>query len=425
MTAKDRMLTYLPPYYRESRVMNAIISAQGGEIDKYNEALNEILKQFFISTATWGISIWEEQYGLPTNESMDIQTRRQLVLAKKRSGRNSLLKMLQAVEPTIALVWGGLRLPFTIYSAEDIYNFGPLVVLLERHRPVHLGYIFQLLPDIQASGYTVHANHKTRSKVNLELKAGTVMTGRWPRWNSHGQTKETIAGVKAVSVEGNGFFDVAADLYSGPIRARSNVGVVLKINPGIRLEQVIGLCSFPVAVIQCGKTPGDSSMGTMQQTSVLASAQAITGIWPFPYAGVSVGVVGVSTIGFTDELKTGIWVFPYVGTSTVGTTPESTTNGAAQTFQLASSGSLVVGTCLFPVAAIQCGKTPGDTSTGTTQQASVQAQAQVTTGTWPFPYAGVSVGAVSVPAVGFAGEFKTGESRFLSCGPYHSGEEVA
>jgi len=305
MTAKDRMLTYLPPYYRESRVMNAIINAQGGEIDKYTDALNEILKQFFISTATWGISFWEEQYGLPVNESQDVQTRRQLVLAKKRSGRTSLLKMLQAVEPAITLIWGRLRVPFVIYSEEDIYNFGPLIVLLERHRPAHLGYIFHLLPDIEASGYTVYANHRARDKVNLELKAGTVMTGRWPRWNSHGQMKENIAGVKAVSIEGGGFFDITADLYSGPIRARSNKGIVLKVNPGIHLEQVIGGSLFPVALIKCGKTPGDSSIGTMQQASVQARVQAITGTWPFPYAGVSVGAVSVPTVGFAGELKTG------------------------------------------------------------------------------------------------------------------------
>jgi len=425
ITAKDRMMSYLPPYYRESRVMNAVMEARGKEIDRYNDALNEILDQFYISTATWGLSYYEEKYGLPVNENSNVQTRRQFVLAKKRSGRSSLIKMLQAVEPTITFIGGKLRLPFTIYSDDDIYNFSPLIVLLERYKPAHLGYIFQLLPSIEASGYTVYANHKTRDKVILELKSGTVMTGRWPRWNSIGRMKQIISGIKAVSIAGDGFFDIAADLYSGPIREKSSVGAVFKFNTGVQSEQIAGNYLFPVAVIKCGKAPEDSSLGTMQQAFVQTTSMAITGSWPFPFAGVSVGTVNSFVVEWTNESKAGVWIFPYAGASTSGTIPDAAATGYTQVFQIESSDFLATGICMFPLTTIQCGKMPEDSSMGKTQQASAQILDQAITGTGAFSFTVAGGGSINISTLKLAGVAKTGAGRFFSCGPYHSGEEVA
>jgi len=67
------MIEYLPGYYRASRIMGATLSAQGQEIDKLFDAMDQTLDQFFISTATWGLSLWEELLGLPINETFSIE----------------------------------------------------------------------------------------------------------------------------------------------------------------------------------------------------------------------------------------------------------------------------------------------------------------------------------------------------------------
>lgn len=253
-TAKERMLSYLPPYYGESRVMNAILNAQGGEIDKLNYTLDEVLKQFFVLTATWGLGLWEEQYNLPVDEGLDYQTRRQRILAKKRGGRSSLTKVLQPIEPMIALAWGRVILPFTIESDKDIYDFGPLIVILERRKPAHLGYSFRLLPGNRESGYVIYANHKNRNKVNLELRVGSVKTGRWPWWSSPGQREDVTAGIQAVFRQGNAFFDAAATIYSGSIQVPSSKGVVLKTETGISSFAVTGQGHFfPCGLYYCGE----------------------------------------------------------------------------------------------------------------------------------------------------------------------------
>ncbi len=307
MTAKDRMLAYLPPYYRESRVMNAILNAQGKEIDKLNDAIDEVLKQFFISTATWGIDIWEEQYGLPVNENLNLQTRRQLVLAKKRSRRTSLLQILQAIEPTITLIWSRLRLPFTIYSAEDIYDFGPLVVLLERHKPAHLGYLFQLLPDIEASGYIIYANHRTRGRVNLEPKTGTVRTGRWPRWNTAGIPNSRRVVTTTAALIGNGIA-YAAGWYSGMVTEKSTRGAVAFAVISPRIQMPVGSWTFPSAP-SCGITPTISSLGTAMAGSVASRETIITGYCVFPMTEVSIGSLLTTSVKIFKTLSVGETVF--------------------------------------------------------------------------------------------------------------------
>lgn len=61
--SNERMLSYLPPFYETSRVMKAILKAQGGEIDQSIIAFDSILDQLFIETATWALKDYEKQLG--------------------------------------------------------------------------------------------------------------------------------------------------------------------------------------------------------------------------------------------------------------------------------------------------------------------------------------------------------------------------
>lgn len=286
MTAKDRMMIYLPPYYRESRVMNAIMEARGIEIDKFNYALNEILNQFFILTATWGLSFYEEKYGLPVNKNLDYVARRQRVLAKKRGSRGKLIQMLAAFDPTITLSWGRLIIPFTLRSDENIYNFGPLIAFLERRKPGHLGYTFRLQSSTEQSGYTVYAHHKARGKVNLELKAGSSMAGRWPWWDSLGQLQKQVTGIDAFPLTGDSIFYATANLYSGGVKEKSSVGIPAQNYPSVLVEKKVYFYVFPVSSIQCGITPLLTSAGSQQMTTSRITSLAAVGIGQFAWCGL-------------------------------------------------------------------------------------------------------------------------------------------
>ena len=78
-----QMFEYLSWYYRDSRIMQAVLDSQGQEIDSARQALEDTLKQFFATLAgEWGIEFWEKELAInpPPNSSLDL--RRALVKAK-------------------------------------------------------------------------------------------------------------------------------------------------------------------------------------------------------------------------------------------------------------------------------------------------------------------------------------------------------
>jgi len=78
------MLTYLPFYYGTSRVMKAILQVEGAEFDLLRQALDEILDQFFVNTATWGLDRWEEELGLPITPDQPEAERRDKIISRLR-----------------------------------------------------------------------------------------------------------------------------------------------------------------------------------------------------------------------------------------------------------------------------------------------------------------------------------------------------
>ena len=51
------MLTFTDWYYQESKIMQSILDTQGIEIDAVRDKLKDILNQFYVDTATWGLDL--------------------------------------------------------------------------------------------------------------------------------------------------------------------------------------------------------------------------------------------------------------------------------------------------------------------------------------------------------------------------------
>lgn len=285
MTVKDRMLSYLQPgQYDRDRVMKAVYQTQGAEIDGLLFTLDEILKQYFIERATWGLRYYEEQFGLPVNEDLDPELRRRLIMAKKRHGRNSLLRILQAVESTLSLTWGRLIIPFTLVSEADSYDFGPLITLLEKHKPAHVGYSFRVDPVLPESGYTVYANHYRRNRIRMELLAGTAHAGRWPWWSTSGLIHKEGIAVQSRLIQGKGLYDPSGTLYSGPVRGRENIGVSHEMKPTISSQQIAGTAAyFQSGAFKAGERPSATANGQRRNFDIYSDHSVATGYSsPFP-----------------------------------------------------------------------------------------------------------------------------------------------
>ncbi len=144
----DEMMSFLPWYYRDSRIMNGIILGDAEEIEAVQGAILHILSQFYVDTADEsGIEMWEQELGITPAESASLELRKAQV--KARLQRPAIMTP-QRIESIVNLfVEGGAA---HIVEAEGRYHFSieiPFGKLkwprearqaLEEAKPAHLGY---------------------------------------------------------------------------------------------------------------------------------------------------------------------------------------------------------------------------------------------------------------------------------------------
>ncbi|CEP67896.1 Bacteriophage Mu, Gp48 [Moorella glycerini] len=96
-TRGQEMLTYLPRYYETSRIMRAILQAEGAEFDKLRQALDEVLDQFYVRTATWGLDRWEEEVGLPVTPDQPEVERQDKIISRLRGYGTATISVVKQV----------------------------------------------------------------------------------------------------------------------------------------------------------------------------------------------------------------------------------------------------------------------------------------------------------------------------------------
>lgn len=81
-----RMLSYVTKgWYDNSYVGKWLYEVMGQEIDLSGSYLQELPEQFFVETATWGLSYHEKKYGLDVRTDLSDETRRMLIKEKRDS----------------------------------------------------------------------------------------------------------------------------------------------------------------------------------------------------------------------------------------------------------------------------------------------------------------------------------------------------
>lgn len=157
--SKERIMQYLPEYYQNSRVMGAIAKAQGTELDMLYTALDEILKQFFIDTATWGLNLWDEFLGLKT-EAYSIEERRRLLKSKlimqPPVTRERFKKLLDGVADSVDVIehYGEYNFEVVLLVKTNLRTaFEKILKQIEDNKPAHLAYqvILGFLHELQAT----------------------------------------------------------------------------------------------------------------------------------------------------------------------------------------------------------------------------------------------------------------------------------
>lgn len=81
---RESMLAYLPKYYDGSRIVGNILDVEGAEMAALNAETADVLEQFYVDTATWGLTNWERICGIATDELKPVDQRRSVIKSKLR-----------------------------------------------------------------------------------------------------------------------------------------------------------------------------------------------------------------------------------------------------------------------------------------------------------------------------------------------------
>lgn len=72
-----RMLARVSPIYERSYVGKWLYQVMGLEMEDARRLFDELRQQAFPETATWGLTYWEQRYGITPNPADDLEARRQ------------------------------------------------------------------------------------------------------------------------------------------------------------------------------------------------------------------------------------------------------------------------------------------------------------------------------------------------------------
>ncbi|WP_125154296.1 YmfQ family protein [Clostridium rectalis] len=78
------LLTYLPQFLRDTKEFKVLDKVLGDELALLSLQIEDLVKQCFIDTATWGLTLWEKEYAVKTDINKSYEERREVLKAKKR-----------------------------------------------------------------------------------------------------------------------------------------------------------------------------------------------------------------------------------------------------------------------------------------------------------------------------------------------------
>ena len=89
------LLEYLPSFYHNSDVIKTFMESNSIEVDTLKAYIEDLSKNLYVKTATWGLDLFEEELGLATDKSISYEERRERILAKKRGNGTTTKAMIK------------------------------------------------------------------------------------------------------------------------------------------------------------------------------------------------------------------------------------------------------------------------------------------------------------------------------------------
>lgn len=91
----------VPAYHYASEQSRALIDTLEDASLEAKAALEDVMAQFFVDTATWGLALWEQQVGIEVDDTLSLTSRRAAVKQKLVASGNTTSEMIRGLAETI------------------------------------------------------------------------------------------------------------------------------------------------------------------------------------------------------------------------------------------------------------------------------------------------------------------------------------
>ena len=134
---------YLPAFLRDDAHMKASLDALSWEHEKVRMAIVDTARQFFVESATWGLSMWESFLDIIPDKDDSVEQRRKVILIKLQGVGVSTITALENIINT----WGtgyivehNTEYYFSIYiNTDKPRNLKRMRQQVLMYKPAHLG----------------------------------------------------------------------------------------------------------------------------------------------------------------------------------------------------------------------------------------------------------------------------------------------
>lgn len=165
MNRLERMKSYLPEHFAESPEIVAILEDGDRHFGELDSAMDDVLNQFFVETATWGLDKWEKELDILPSDP-DFEERRKKIFSKLISQtptnykvlENEINRFLKNALSRVRLLKGRYAMEITI-PPDEISEWLPkrLTSIIEEMKPAHLAYEILALVETETIQVSSHA----------------------------------------------------------------------------------------------------------------------------------------------------------------------------------------------------------------------------------------------------------------------------
>lgn len=91
----------VPAYHYVSEQSRALIDTLEDASLEAKAALEDVMAQFFVDTATWGLALWEQQVGIEVDNTLSLAARRSAIKQKLVASGNTTAEMIRTLAETL------------------------------------------------------------------------------------------------------------------------------------------------------------------------------------------------------------------------------------------------------------------------------------------------------------------------------------